>query len=83
MPGLHKCPAVGVLVEVVWTDITATINTDLAEATPALCATFGKVAKKTDSFIVIATSLFCEPGEMCGDFIAIPLGVIKKIRRIS
>tara|TARA_R110000824_G_scaffold336578_2_gene523103 strand:- start:149 stop:397 length:249 start_codon:yes stop_codon:yes gene_type:complete len=82
MPGLRKCPAVGVLVQVDWIDITATINADLADATPAPCITFGKVAKKTDSFIVIATSLFCEPGETCGDFVAIPLGVIKRIKKI-
>lgn len=82
MRGLPKCPAIGVLVEVEWVDIVSTTNSDLAEAVPALCTTFGKVAKKADSFVVIATSLFCEPGEMSGDFVAIPLGVIKRVRRL-
>ena len=80
MRGRRRLPKCGALVSVEWSDITSTINADLSEAKPVKCTTTGRLVKKTDTFIVIATSLFDEPGpDISGDFVAIPLGVVGKL----
>jgi len=69
------------LVSAEWVDITATVNGNLADARPAKCTTTGRLVKRTDDFIVIATSLFDDNDpDLTGDFVAIPIGVLSKIR---
>ena len=64
-------------------DITSSVNGTLDEARPAPCTTTGRLMKKTEEFIVVATSLFTEPAEqLCGDFVAIPVGVLRKVTAI-
>ena len=76
-----RWPRLDSLVAVEWVDIVATINSELADAIPCPCTTTGRLVKKTDEFIVIATSIFHEPGaEIMGDFVAIPIGVVRTIR---
>jgi len=83
MRGPRRLPKIGTLVAVDWVDITASVNSNLSEATPAKCVTTGRLVKKTDAFVVIATSIFDDPGpDLCGDFVAIPVGVLVAIRRI-
>jgi hypothetical protein len=83
MRGRRRFPKLGTLVAVEWTDITASVNSNLSDAAPAKCETTGRLVKKTDAFIVIATSLFDDLGpDLCGDFVAIPVGVLVAIRRI-
>ena len=80
MRGRRRLPKSGRLVSVEWVDITSTTNADLVDAKPVKCTTTGRLVKKTDTFIVIATSLFDEPGpDISGDFVAIPLGVLEKV----
>ena len=76
-------PKLGTLVSVEWVDITSTVNGLMEEARPAPCTTTGRLVKKTAEFIVVGTSIFTEPGEqLCGDFVAIPVGVLGKVTRI-
>ena len=83
MLGRRKFPKLMTLVAVEWVDITSTVNANLAESRPAKCTTTGHLVKRTDDFIVIATSIFedADP-DINGDFLAIPLGVLLKIRRL-
>jgi len=54
----------------------------LDDARPAPCTTTGRLVKKNAEFVVVATSLFTEPGDqLCGDFICIPVGVLRKVTR--
>jgi len=83
MPGPRKFPPLDSLVSVDWVDITATINSDLSDASPCDCTTTGRLMKKTGDFIVIGTSLYREPGQdPSGDFVSIPLGVVKSCKRL-
>lgn len=76
-------PKLGTLVSVDWVDITSTVNGTLEDARPAPCTTTGRLVKNTEEFIVIATSIFHDPGEiLSGDFVAIPVGVVLKVARI-
>ncbi|MBC8324326.1 MAG: hypothetical protein H8E27_01695 [Verrucomicrobia subdivision 3 bacterium] len=80
-----KLPAkLGALLEIHWDDICSFTNETLPDAKPARCITIGRLAAKRPDHIIIATSLFDtrpdQPPE--GDFVAIPLGVIRRIRRI-
>jgi len=82
---MKRLPAIGTLCAVDWDDISAAINADLAEASPIRCTTWGVLVKKADGFAVIATSLFdSKPGQPIeGDFVSIPYGTIRRVRRIS
>lgn len=85
MRGPRRFPAIGSLVSVEWVDITSSVNANLSDATPTKCTTTGHMVKKTNSFIVVATSIFDEPGapEISGDFVSLPIGIILKTTRIK
>ena len=86
MAGVIKLAAFNSLVEVFWEDITSHVNVELREVKPAPCRSFGVIVKKSDKFVVIATSIFeREKGEkeIEGDFLAIPTGTIRECRQIK
>jgi len=80
-----KVPAkLGTLLEIHWDDICAFTNQTVTESKPARCITIGRLAAKRPDHIVVATSLFETRADQTpeGDFVAIPLGVIRRIRRL-
>ena len=75
---------IGTLLEITWDDICAFTNHAASDAKPARCVTIGRLIEKRADHIVVATSLFETREDQTpeGDFVAIPLGVIRRIRRI-
>mgnify|MGYP003661149479 CR=1 FL=1 len=82
---MKRLPPIGTLCAVEWDDISAAINADLAEAAPIRCTTWGVLIRKADNFAVIATSLFHSKPDAKpeGDFVSIPYGTIRRVKRVS
>ena len=81
-----RLPKLGTRCVVLWTDCVGFINRPLSEAKVAAVWTEGKLVKSEKEFIVIASSQYIDPdepaAERTGDYTAIPLGMIKSVKRL-
>ncbi len=79
-----RIPAQGCRCRIEWVDITAYINEPLSAAKLSNCWNEGVLAKKTKEYVVLASGQYeGEEKDPVGDYCCIPVGVIKKIRRLN
>jgi hypothetical protein len=83
---MKRLPPIGTLARFHWDDICAHTNALASEAKVARCVTIGLLHASKCDHIVVATSLFegdQKGPDACGDFVAIPRGVLRKIEPIK
>lgn len=79
-----RLPALKTRCHVEWADITGHINSPLSEVRPANCWNEGLLVKKTPHYLVLASAQYeGDNQDPVGDYCCIPLGVIKRIRRLK
>ena len=82
---MKRWPKLGTRVHVEWSDIVAFINSPMSDAKPAPCWTEGVLVKNEKEFVVLASSQYSPDSSdesITGDYVALPKGVVVKVRRI-